>query len=180
MAKSETGQFAAKTETSATEVINDGNNSRFGTSPSFFPLRHVAESIPGGVETMVTLASLCRDKRVRAVASRWTSLSRKAKQTVEFEQLCRVVGIDGGYFFSAITATAFELGMDVSGFIGSLECGTIQAPTFPQQAKAAKGTALREQFFKSRRFLGRYDIGAGVRAGFTRESARSPGDEQAH
>src|SRR5262249_43013164 len=77
-------------------IEDDGNDSRNGTSPFVFPLRHVAESIPGGVETMVTLALLSRDKRVRAVASRWTSLSRKAKQTVEFEQLCRDIGIDGG------------------------------------------------------------------------------------
>jgi DNA-binding transcriptional regulator YiaG len=133
-------------------VIDDSNSRRFDTSPSLFPLRHVAESISGGLKTMVTLASLSRDKRVRAVASRWTSLSRRAKDTVEFEQLCRDVGIDGGHFFSEITGIAFELGLDVAGFIGGLECWTVQAPTFPQAATAAKGTALREQFFKAAAF----------------------------
>ena len=101
---------------------------------------------------MVTLASVSRDDRVRAVADRWTSLSRKSKQTVEFEQLCRVVGIDGGQFFGAITATAFELGMDVSGFIGGLESWIVQVPTFQQHATAAKDTAMREQFFKAAAF----------------------------
>jgi hypothetical protein len=40
---------------------DDGHSGRNNTSPFVFPLRHVAESIPGGVETMVTLASLSRD-----------------------------------------------------------------------------------------------------------------------
>ena len=131
-------------------ISDDGHSGR--NSTPLFPLRHVREGIPGGVETMVTLASLSRDDRVRAIADRWTSLSRKAKQTVEFEQLCRNVGIDGGHFFSAIAATAFELRMDVSGFIGSLECWTVQVPTFPQQATAVKDTAMREQFFKAAAF----------------------------
>jgi hypothetical protein len=39
--------------------------------------------------------------------------------------------------------------MDV-GFIGSLQCWTVRAPTFPQQA--AKDTAMREQFFKAAAF----------------------------
>jgi DNA-binding transcriptional regulator YiaG len=147
MAKSETGQIAAKLNPRIKKVISDDGPSGCN-STSLFPLRHVAESIPGGVETMVTLASLSRDDLVRAVAHRWTLLSRQAKQTIEFEQLSRAVGIDGGHFFGAITGVAFELAMDISGFIGSLECWTIQAPTFPQQA-TAKGTALREQFFKA-------------------------------
>jgi DNA-binding transcriptional regulator YiaG len=151
MTKSQTDQIAAKTQTSATEVINDDGYSGCN-STSLFPLRHVAESLPGEVETMVTLASLSRDDRVRAVADLWTSLSRKAKQTVEFEQLCRVIGIDGGHFVSAITAIAFELGMDVSRFIGSLECWTVQVPTSQQRAMAAKGYAMREQFFKAAAF----------------------------
>jgi hypothetical protein len=143
MAKSHSAQITAKNQAPATEVISDAGH-RARNSTSLFPLRHVAESI--GAETMVMLASLSRDDRVRAVAERWTLLSRKAKQTIEFEQLCRAVHIDGGHFFSVITGTAFELGMDVSGFIGSVQATSPQLPT------SAKDTALREHFFRAAAF----------------------------
>jgi hypothetical protein len=43
-----------------------------------------------------------------------------------------------------------QLGMDVSSFISSVLCCGAYALSFPQQAKAAKGTALRQQFFNSK------------------------------
>jgi hypothetical protein len=152
MARSQIDQIRAKTNSQPYEAIDDdGNSSRIGASPFFFPLRHVAESIPGGVETMVTLASLSRDNRVRAVAGRWTSLSRKAKQSIEFEQLCRVVGIDGGHFFSAITATAFELGMDV-GFNRQPPMLDRPGPHVPPAGSERQGDA--RAVFQRRGFLG--------------------------
>src|SRR5215468_7964157 len=82
--------------------------------PSGFPFRHVADSIPGGLETILVLAWLSSDPQVRAIAGRWSSLPHKAKQGVELEELCLTAGIDAGSFFGSVVATAFELGMDIS------------------------------------------------------------------
>src|SRR5215831_8509717 len=99
------------------------------TSPPFgFPFRHVADSIFGGVETILVLAWLSSDPQVWAIAGRWSSLPRKAKQNVELEEPCLTAGIDAGSFFGSVVTTAFELGMDVSGFIGAALQMSVQAP----------------------------------------------------
>ena len=123
------------------------------TAPlSGFPLRHVADNIPGGLETIIVLAWLSSDPQVRAIAGRWSSLPRKAKQGVELEELCLAAGIDAGSFFGSVAVTAFELGMDVSGFIyGALQM-SVQTTRFVDRVKTKKRAGLRAQFFKSAAF----------------------------
>jgi DNA-binding transcriptional regulator YiaG len=120
--------------------------------PCGFSFRHVANSIPGGLETIIVLAWLSSHPQVRAIAGSWSSLPRKAKQGVELEELCLAAGIDAGSFFGSIVATAFELEMDISGFIGGALQMSVQATRFVEHVRTRKRARLRKQFFKSAAF----------------------------
>jgi DNA-binding transcriptional regulator YiaG len=89
--------------------------------PCGFSLRVLADSIPGGLEVMLALGWLSGDAQARAVRDRWQSLPRQAKRGIGVEDVCRAVGIDVGEYFGIVAATAFDLGMDVSTFIGCVE-----------------------------------------------------------
>jgi hypothetical protein len=112
----------------------------------------VADSIPGGLETILVLASLSGDPQVRAISGRWSSLPRNAKQGVELEELCPAAGIDAGSFFCSVVATAFELDLDISGFFGGALY--MSATRFVERVKTTKSARLRDQFFKSAAFWG--------------------------
>jgi DNA-binding transcriptional regulator YiaG len=117
--------------------------------PCNFSLRHLADSIPGGLETIIVLAWLSDDDRARAVRDCWNSLSRRVKHNVEVEDLCRAVGIDAGHFFGIVAATAFRLGMDISVFIGGVLRMTTQVVESVNRVITGKGTGRSKQFWKS-------------------------------
>src|SRR5262245_38342940 len=89
--------------------------------PWCFSFRVLANSIPGGLEVILALGWLSGDAQARAVRDRWHSLSRQSKRSIEVEDLCRAVGIDAGEYFGIVAATAYDLGMDASRFIGGVE-----------------------------------------------------------
>jgi hypothetical protein len=117
--------------------------------PCNFSLRHLANTIPGGVETMILFAWLSDDDRARTVRDRWNSLPRRAKHSVEVEDLCRAVGIDAGHFFGIVAARAFKLGMDTSVFIGGVLPITTQVVGSVNRVITGKGTGRSKQFWKS-------------------------------
>jgi len=112
--------------------------------PFYFPLRSLAASIPGGVETVVGLAWLSGDDQARNVVRRWASLSCQAKRKVELEEVCRAVGVDVGHFVGTVAVMAFELGLDVSDFVGAIDRPT----EFVDPGVIAKNAALSAQFWR--------------------------------
>src|SRR5260370_25912395 len=89
------------------------------TMPFAFGLNRWALALPGGIDTMIHLAWLSPDASVRAVASRWNSLTCPERQRIAVEEVCWEVGIDTAYFVGQIAAAAWELGIDISGLIAA-------------------------------------------------------------
>ena len=80
-------------------------------------LENAARLLPGGVRTMLHLAWLSSDSRVRSVASEWHSFSAVARVEAHIEDLCRSAGISDAEFAGEVTRTAWELGIDVAAFM---------------------------------------------------------------
>ncbi len=80
-------------------------------------LEHAARFFPGRVRTMIHLAHLSSDPRVRGVAHAWRSLTEVEKVETHIEELCRAAGIGGADFIGCVAGTAWELGIDVASFL---------------------------------------------------------------
>jgi DNA-binding transcriptional regulator YiaG len=76
-------------------------------------------SIPGGIRLIVHLASLSSDPRLQSVAAAWNAgTPGRTRARTHIDQLCTDAGISQADFIGNVAATAFELGMDVSVFVG--------------------------------------------------------------
>jgi hypothetical protein len=85
------------------------------------------------------LARLTGDPRVRAVAEAWRSLTAVAKIETHIEELCRASGLSDADFFGCVSATAWELGIDVAAF-------WMEGPGHAVSLRSALGDSLmREQ-----------------------------------
>jgi DNA-binding transcriptional regulator YiaG len=82
-----------------------------------------------GLETVIVLAWLSEDERVREVAAVWSSLTAAEKLRVEIEVLCLAVGVEPADFIRAVAAIAEELKIK---FSLRPECGDVRPYT--QQA----------------------------------------------
>jgi DNA-binding transcriptional regulator YiaG len=77
-------------------------------------LAAAARLLPGRIRTMIHLAWLSGDPRVRTVARAWHSLSAVAKVETHIEELCRAAGISDGDFVGCVAGTAWEVGIGVA------------------------------------------------------------------
>ena len=86
--------------------------------PSFLPrrLEAAARPLPGRLRTMMHLAWLSRDKRVRAVAEGWHALTAVEQADTPIEELCNG-GISGADLVASVGGTAWELGIPIAAFI---------------------------------------------------------------
>lgn len=80
-------------------------------------LEHAARFFSGRVRTMIHLAHLSSDPRVRGVAHAWRSLTEVEKIETRIEELCRAAGSSGVHFIGCVAGTAWELGIDVAAFL---------------------------------------------------------------
>ena len=80
-------------------------------------LEHAARFFPGRARTMIHLAHLSIDPRVRSVARAWHSLTEVERIETRIEELCRAAGISGADFIGCVAGTAWELGIDVAAFL---------------------------------------------------------------
>jgi hypothetical protein len=85
--------------------------------PAAFSLRVQAKRFPGGLVGMLTLGWLSGDDRARAVRDYWNSIPRKARGEIAVEELCQAAGIEPGELLGIVVRTAYDLDLDVSGFI---------------------------------------------------------------
>ncbi len=85
-----------------------------------YGLKYLATYLPGGMKTMIHLAWLSRNKRVRDVARRWRALDKEQKRSIEIEELCHEAGVKDSDFIADIASTAHELGIDVGSLIGGM------------------------------------------------------------
>ena len=74
-------------------------------------LEAAASRFPGRVPTMIHVAWLSSDPRVRSVAQAWRSLSAVAKTESRIEDLCRAAGISNAHFMGDLDGIAKELGI---------------------------------------------------------------------
>jgi DNA-binding transcriptional regulator YiaG len=98
-------------------------------------LTHIAQRLPGGLETLIVLAWLSGDESVRAIARRWMSLPGPIRRKVELEELCHETGVEAGRIGGKLATVAFELGINASPFIGSVQ----SFPAFLQTAFTTPG-----------------------------------------
>ena len=115
-------------------------------------VRYFSSYVPGGIFTMIALARLSADERVRQAAFAWNALPRAEHRTVNLDRLCWDVGLSPGSVLGSIAETAFELGMDVSELMSGLagHFSAIQAEI--ARARAGRRRDL-ERFFRSSGFL---------------------------
>ena len=92
----------------------------------------------GGLETMMVLAWLCENERVREVATLWSWLTHAEKLTVEIERLCQEVGVEAKDFIREAAGTAWELWVefplkfdlgDVRSYLQQVEYDLLSGPT---------------------------------------------------
>ena len=74
-------------------------------------LEEAARFLPGGVRTMIHLARLSPDPRVRKVADTRHSLTAVAKVDSRIEDLCRAAGISDEDFIAGVDGVGIELGI---------------------------------------------------------------------
>ena len=65
-----------------------------------------------GLETLIVLAWLSEEERVREVAARWSWLTQSEKWKVGIKTLCLVVRVEPVDFIRAVAGTAWELGIE--------------------------------------------------------------------
>jgi DNA-binding transcriptional regulator YiaG len=92
----------------------------------------------GGLETMIVLAWLSDDARVREIATSWSRLTHAEKRKVEIERLCLEVGVEPADFVRAVAGAAWELGIefplnfglgDVRTYVQQVEYDLLSGPT---------------------------------------------------
>lgn len=111
-----------------------------------FGLKYLARSLPGGIKTMIYLAWFSKDEKVRAVAALWNQLPWRAKRGVELEEVCLAAGVQTARFFSEISGTAFELGIDVDGLAHALlQTGKVAISFY--KAVSTSSRVRREGFY---------------------------------
>jgi hypothetical protein len=122
-----------------------------------FGLNRGADGLPGGFPTLIHLAWLSENPKVRAVAARWDALPAGEKRNIILEDMCDAAGILRSEFFVNVATTAFELGIDVAGMLaGILETGVaLQCLAGTAMATPGRnGLKAREQFFEAERVFG--------------------------
>jgi DNA-binding transcriptional regulator YiaG len=77
------------------------------------PLTRFCAEFRWGLETVIVLAWLSEDERVREVAAVWSTLTTAEKQRVEIEVLCLAVGVEPADFMRGVSSTAWGLGIKI-------------------------------------------------------------------
>src|SRR5438132_372646 len=103
--------------------VPESCDARYITRVHFpYGLKYMARYLPGGIKTMIYLAWLSRDEKVRTIAALWNRLPRQVKVDLELEELCRSAGLSWREFDKATWVTARELGIGNSQLLrGALE-----------------------------------------------------------
>ena len=94
-----------------------------------------ARLLPGRVRTMMHVARLSGNPRVRAVAEAWQSLTAIGKIECYIEDLCRGAGIGAGDLIGSVAGTGWEFGINVAAFC-------VQKPGYTVSLRTALGEAL--------------------------------------
>lgn len=87
---------------------------------SALPLRveGAAPFLPGRVRTMIHLAWLSGEPRMRAVAGRWHSITAVDKAEAHIAELCRAFRICDVDFIGIVARTTFELASTLRRSVG--------------------------------------------------------------
>lgn len=137
-------------------------------------LRFFAAYIPGGVHTMIALARLSSDEKVRQVAFAWNALPRKEHRRANLDQLCRNAGLLPVSALGAIVDTGSELGMvSASELLGAV--AALHGAAEAEVGRAMTGTWRdRERYFRSTGFLPGPNATAGQRDAYDPNSGLEP------
>ena len=112
-------------------------------------LRSLAAWLPGGVPTMIRLARLSPDEKIRAVALRWLRLPRRIRRTAAIESLCASADVPYHQFFGDIVATTYELGIDGTRMVAAQRNATIALQALAREATGSRNGRARQRFLEA-------------------------------
>jgi hypothetical protein len=130
----------------------------FDPPPPGCDLRSYARYLPGGVETMIRLARLSPDEKVRAVALRWLRLPRRIRRKASLESLCAAAGVSDHEFFGEVMATACELGIDALRMLAAPANAARGVQILGERALETGGGGARRKFLESTGFVPREQV----------------------
>ena len=110
-----------------------------------------AAGLPGGIRTMLHIAWLSENPKVRAVAVQWNALSADDKRNVILEDLCDAAGVTDEEFAATVARTGFELGIDVGGMMAGIMQTAEAIECLAQKAKTPGGIEALKQFLEAER-----------------------------